>query len=76
MKKTAKISAILLNKEDISILKLKNEYFIILIPRNLVTNSGIKGNTFDFDLISKNNSLSLGTSLTADQETTVMINDV
>jgi hypothetical protein len=76
MKKTVKIPAILLSKEDAAFLKLKNEYYIVLIPRNLATNSGIKETSFDFDLISKNNSLSLGTSLPADQEATVMINDM
>lgn len=59
MKKLAKIPAILLSKEDSAILKLKNEYYAVLIPRTLIVHFGIDSNMFDFDLISKNGVMSL-----------------
>jgi hypothetical protein len=73
MKKSAKIPAILLSKEDSTVLKLKNEYYAVLIPRNLVVNSGISSNIFD--LISKNGVMSLETSLAAKQGTGLMMID-
>lgn len=75
MKKLAKIPAILLSKEDSTVLKLKNEYYAVLIPRNLIENSGISSNIFDFDLISKNGVMSLETSLAAKQGTGLMMID-
>lgn len=59
MKKLVKISAILLSKEDSAILHLKNEYYLVLIPKTLVVNYGVNSDTFDFNLISKNGVMSL-----------------
>jgi len=70
MKKITKIPAILLSREDATILKLKNEYYVVLIPRNLVARSGIREASFDFDLISKNGVLSLELASQQSQETT------
>ena len=48
MKKLAKIPAILLNKEESIALRLKNEYYAALIPRDLVVGSGLNAVYFDF----------------------------
>ena len=63
LKKLVKIPAILLSKDDSTILKLKNEYYVVLIPRDLVAKAGLNSATFDFELISDNGRLALAMDL-------------
>jgi len=59
LKKLVKITAILLSKKDSAILKLKNEYYVVLVPKDLVVKAGFNSTTFDFELISDDGRLAL-----------------
>lgn len=60
MKKLASVSAQLLTKENCTALKLKEESYLILIPKSIIQKAGFIQNDLIFDLIKNDqNKLSL-----------------
>ncbi len=60
MKKLAEIPAQLLSKENCTVLKLKEEPYLILIPKSIIQKAGFIQNDLNFDLVKNDqNKLSL-----------------
>jgi len=51
MKKLAKIPSQLLTKESTTKLALKEQPYILLIPKSIIQNQGLMKNQFSFDLL-------------------------
>ena len=59
MKKLAEIPCQLMEKETSSALKLAEQPYIMIIPKPLLTEIGVTGDSLDFDLVIKDGKLSL-----------------
>lgn len=57
--KVANISATLLTKEESLALKLKNEQYLVIIPKILLNKLGITKSDFTFDLVYDKENVSL-----------------
>ena len=57
--KIANIPITLLTKEQATSLKLKDEQYLVIIPKTLLTKLGITKSDFTFDLISDKENVSL-----------------
>jgi len=59
MKKLAYISSFLLSKEHSAALKLQQQSYLIIIPKDLVEKQGLVNEFLEFDLVILDNKLSL-----------------
>ena len=59
MKKLASISSILFSKEQTIALKLKEQPYIILIPKSILQKLGITNENLDFKLVINENKITL-----------------
>ncbi len=57
--KVAEIPATSLTKEQSQVLKLKDEQYLVIIPKSLLNKLGITKSDFTFDLISDKEKVSL-----------------
>ncbi len=57
--KVANIQATVLTKEQSQVLKLKDEQYLVIIPKKLFNKLGITKSEFTFDLISDKDKVSL-----------------
>ncbi|NIP62101.1 MAG: hypothetical protein GWN01_11970 [Nitrosopumilaceae archaeon] len=69
----AKIPASLLSKKEARNLNLNGEYYIALIPKDLLKDQGITNENIDLDLISYNERILLGTTK-RDSKTSSFVN--
>jgi len=59
MKKLATLSSILFSKEQAIALKLKEQPYIILIPKSIIHKQGLTDETLDFELVISENKITL-----------------
>ena len=59
MKKISKLSSILFSKEQTVALKLKEQPYIILIPKSIIQKLGITDENLDFNLVIYENKIAL-----------------
>jgi len=67
--KVANISATLLTKEESLALKLKNEQYLVIIPKILLNKLGITKSDFTFDLVYDKENVSLVVNRGSERET-------
>ena len=68
--KIANIPTTLLTKEQATSLKLKDEQYLVIIPKTLLNKLGITKSDFTFDLISDKERVSLAVNRLAKQRET------